>query len=105
MKYDEILEVNGNKLTKKYIESLSKQERLDLIDPIFDILRACGWIYPDDLAEVHKEWKRLVDFVPDLNSTSLFNNSSLATGICKFFCHSFYLATERGKPTMLDNFN
>jgi hypothetical protein len=105
LKFDQLLEVNNQKLNKQYIQSLSKQERLDLIDPIFNLLRENGWIYPDNTAKLNKSWKALLDFVPDLNSADLFNNSSLATDICKFFCHTFYLATERDKPTLIDNFN
>ena len=102
--FDQVLEINDQKLNKKYIQSLSKQERLDLIDPIFKLLRKIGWIYPDNISKVKKSWKALLDYQPDLNEISLFNNSSLATDICKHFCHSFYLATEENKPTLLDNF-
>ena len=104
MKFDEILEIDEKKLTKKYIESLSKQERLDLIDPIFNLLRTTDFIYPDDEVKIKKSWKRLQEYVPDLDSPDLFNNSSLATDICKHFCHTFYQATETGKPTLIDNF-
>lgn len=105
LKFDEILSLNGIKLTKQYIQSLSKEERIALIDPIFNVLRQTGWLYPDDDKKVLKSWKRLQDYQPDMNSTDLFNNSSLATDICKHFCHSFYLATERNKLTLIDNFN
>ncbi len=105
MKYDEGLELNGIKLNKKYIESLSKQERLNLIDPIFNLLRINGWIYPDDSSKIKNDWKRLLNYIPDLNNPELFNNSSLATSICKYFCNSFYSATEENKPTMIEIFN
>lgn len=105
LKFDELLVLNGQKLNKKYIQSLSKQERLDLIDPIFQIIRDNGFIYMDDEAAILKSWEKLKKHQPDINSNELFNNSSLATDICKYFCHKFYLATEVGKPTMLDNFN
>jgi len=105
MSYDQVLTINGNKLTKKYIQSLSKQERLDIIDPIFQEMRKIGWLYPDDFNKVKKEWQRLLDFQPDLNTLEIFNNSSLATNICKYFCHSFYHATEPDKPTLMDNFH
>lgn len=103
--FDQILEVNGQKLTKKYIESLSKDERIALINPIFDALRKIGWIYPDDDKKVIKSWKKLQEYQPKLDSADQFNNSSLATDICKFFCHTFYLATENDKLNMLDHFN
>ncbi len=105
MKYDEIFEINGNKLTKKYIEGISKEERLALIEPIFNLLRGVGWIYPDDIGKVKKEYKRLLAFNPDLNNIELYNNSSLATVICKHFCKKFYLATEHNKKNMIEIFN
>lgn len=105
LKFDEIIKVNGKPLTKKYIESLSKDERLSLVDPIFNQLRETGFIYMDDPGKIIKSYKRLIDHKPDISSTELFNNSSLATDICKYFCHSFYKATEVGKPNMIDIFN
>lgn len=103
-KYDQLLEFNGQVLNKNYIQSLNKQQRLGLIEPIFNILRNMGWIYPDDLIKNKKEYKRLIDYVPNLESNTIFNNSSLATYICKYFCHKFYLATIPGKKSMIDNF-
>lgn len=105
MKYDELIEINNQKLTKKYIQSLTKEERLEWVEPIFLYLRKNGFIYMDDEKSLNKEWKRLLEYQPDLNSLEIFNNSSVATEICKYFCHNFYLATEVGKPTIIDNFN
>lgn len=106
MKYDELLEINNNKLNKKYIQSLSKQEREDLVEPLFLLFRSAGFLYPDwDDELLHKEYKRLVDYVPDLDSISLYNNSSLATNVCKYFCHSFYSTTDKNISTMLEVFN
>src|SRR5271165_4525118 len=98
MQFDKIIEINDQELTKKYIQSLNKDESLALVEPIFNLLRKTGWIYPDELAKVKKSWKTINDYVPDLTANELFNNSSLATDICKYFCHKFYLATEQGKP-------
>ena len=105
LKFDQILEIDGQKLTKAYIQSLSKQERLNLVDPIFDLLRKTGFIYMDNISNISKSWQRLVDYKPNIDDNEMFNNSSLATDICKYFCHSFYLATERGKPNIINNFN
>ena len=104
MKFDKILEVGGHSLTKHYIQSLSKEDRHALIDPIFNLLRTTEFIYPDDETAIKKSWAKIKDHVPDLSTNSIYNNSSLATDICKYFCHSFYKATEPGKPTMVDNF-
>jgi hypothetical protein len=104
LKFDQVISINNQKLDKHYIQSLSKEQRLELIEPIFHLLRGNGWIYPDDLNKVKKSWKSLQAFYPDLNNMEVFNNSSLATDICKHFCHKFYLATERDKKTLLDNF-
>jgi hypothetical protein len=108
LKYDEIIKINNNKLTKKYIESLSKQQRLDLIDPIFNLLRSNGWMYPSDTSNLLKEYQRLSNLKLDLSKDELFNNSSVATSICKFFCPHFYSTTEiiknKIKPNMLEIF-
>lgn len=105
LKFDEILEINGNRLTKKYIQSLSKQGKLSLVEPIFNILRRTGFIFMDDHLKIKKSWDRLVNHEPDLENDTVFNNSSLATDVCKFFCHSFYKVTEANKPNMIENFN
>ena len=34
--YKEVIEINGQKLTKKYIASLNKEQRIALINPIFE---------------------------------------------------------------------
>jgi len=102
--YDQLIEINGIKLEKKYIESLTFEEREDLIEPIFSKLRGMGWTFPDNSDELMDSYEDLVKFNPDLNSKEIFNNSSLATDICKYFCHNFYYATEKKKPTMIDVF-
>ncbi len=102
--FDEIIEVGGNKLTKKYIQSLSKEERVALIDPIFDILRQQEFMYMDNIEKIDKSWEKLKEYKPDLSSADIFNNMSLGTDICKYFCHSFYKTNEPGKPNMVDNF-
>ena len=105
LKFDEIISVNGNKLTKHYIQSLCENDRLKLIDPIFDQLRDNGFIYPDDEASIIKSWEKVKTYQPDLTAKSIYNNSSLGTNICKYFCHTFYDATETDKPTMIEIFN
>lgn len=104
-KYDEVIEIDGQKLSKQYIASLNKKEREDLIEPIFQYLRFQGFAYPDDISKIDKEWKRLLDCDVDLDSKELYNNSSVATYICKFFCKSFYEAKHKpGKPNMVELF-
>lgn len=105
MPFDQIISINNIPLTKKYIESLSKQERLDLIDPIFNYLRTSPFIFPDDSSKFKKEYQKLVEFAPPVDQNFIFNNSSACTDICKFFCKSFYYTTERNKPTIIELFN
>jgi hypothetical protein len=62
-------------------------------------------MYPDEGESLQKEYQKLVEHQPDLSSNELFNNSALATNICKHYCHNFYLATEKGKPNMIEVFN
>src|SRR5690606_5515984 len=72
----------------------------------FNILRDTGFIFPDDESKIKKSYKRLVDYKIDLNQTDLYNNSSIGTDICRYFCaESFYNSTEQNKPTLIENFN
>lgn len=107
MKYGEILKIDNKELTKHYIQSLTESQREDLVIPIFNQFRTIGLLPPDDSPDsLNKEYKRLVDCEIDLNKTSLFNNSSIGTKICKYFCPSFYKTTgEKNRLTMQDIFN
>lgn len=102
------ISLNNQLLTKSYLESLSYEQREVLIEQLFNHMREVGWIYPDDndLKECKKSWKRLVDFVPDLTKTELFNNSDLATDICRYFCHTkFYETREVKRSNNFEVFN
>lgn len=103
--YDKIVSVNNQPITAQYVKTLDLEERLNLVEPLFQHFRQQGWLYPDDISKIYKSWKKLCDFQPNLSINELFNNSSLATDICKYFCHKFYEATEKNKPTMLQVFN
>lgn len=97
------VEVNGQLLTAKHIKALSKEEREKYVEPLFQHFRKQGWIYPtipDDVLK--RDWNKLYNYEPDLATNEVFNNSSMATSICRHFCKSFCHATERGKPNMLE---
>ena len=103
--YDKIAIINNQPITAKYVKTLDYAERLALVEPLFQYFRQQGWLYPDNISKIHKSWQKLCDFQPNLLTSELFNNSSLATDICKYFCHKFYEATEEGKSTMIEVFN
>ena len=106
-KFDEIFELDGQKLTKKYIASLNKEERENLVEPIFQMIRRDlpEFPLPDDESKIDKEWKRLVDYNPDLTTLSVYNNSSVATYISKFYCKDFYKSIgAKDSKTMIDVF-
>ena len=105
MRFDDIIEIDNKKITKKYVQSLSYKEREDLIEPIFNKLRSVGFLFPDNVNVIKKSYKKICDYNPDLSSKDIFNNSSLGTDICKYFCKSFYFATERNKSILIDVFN
>lgn len=104
--FDDNLILNGKELTKKYLGTLNKQERLDLIEPIFSLIKEkiTEFPYPDDKAQLKKEWKKLIDLKIDTSVLELHNNSSMGTIICKYFCHSFYSSCEDKKRNMLEVF-
>jgi len=104
MTFNEIITISGNKLSRKYVESLNKKERIALIEPIFEEFRKNGFLYPDDVEKLLTEWERLNKFVC-ADDKIIFNNSSLGTFICRYFCKSFYEATEPKKENMVELFN
>lgn len=104
-KYDKVATINNQPITAKYVKTLDYAERLALVEPLFQYFRQQGWLYPDNISKIHKSWQKLCYFQPNLSTNELFNNSSLATDICKYFCHKFYEATEEGKSTMIEVFN
>ena len=97
-------------MTKQYIASLNKEQRIALIDPMFNYFRELGWMLPDfDPETLKKEYQRLVNFSPDISVNEAYNNTSMATCICQYFYRkSFYSVTDRIrdkiKPTMEKNF-
>jgi hypothetical protein len=110
IKYKEVIEINGQKMTKQYIASLNPEQREGLINSIFEYFRNLGWMLPElSVEELNKEYKKLVDYVPDINAMEAYNNVSLGNSLCQYFCRkSFYDVTDRtrGKlnPTMKENF-
>lgn len=105
LSFDKIISINGNELTRKYIESLSFEEREGLVEPIFALLRENGLCYPDDLDKVLKSYRTLCEHEVDISVDEVYNNSSIATDVCKHFCRSFYSATNKKSSTVIDVFN
>lgn len=104
MNYSDIIKINGTEITKKYIESLSFEERENLIEPIFNEFRKTEYLYPDDIEEVNSDWDKLVKYNPDTTEAEIYGNSSMATSICKYFCHEYFLTTEKNKMTIPEIF-
>jgi hypothetical protein len=102
--FSDIISIGDIFLTKKYIESLGYNEREELVEPIFSLLRSVGIIYPDDLEKLSKSYQRLVDYVPDLSVDEVYNNSSMGTDICKYFCRSFYNTKAKNGRSIDDVF-
>ena len=107
--FESNLVINGKELTRKYVESLNYEEREALIEPIFKEFRKLGFVYPDNVKRVEKDYRRLCDLKMDLSKKELFNNTSVGTYICKYFCKSFFRGTEmkKGKktPDMIELFH
>jgi DNA modification methylase len=103
MKFNEEIIINENRLTKQYVESLTKDQRIKLIELIFKYFRENGFQYPDDEGKLIKEYNKLCDV--EINEKEIFNNDKTGTFICKYFCKSFYNATGPGKKSMVELFN
>lgn len=92
MLFDQVYSLNNQSLTDKYIASLDKNQRIALIPDIVDLVLQHGLIYPDDQSKLIPEWNRIKAFTPDLSTNEIYNNSSVGTYICKYFCKDFYNA-------------
>lgn len=104
--FDHLLEINGNVLTADYLRSISNDEKNALVDPIFYKFRENDLVFPSYSEDVLKaEYQKLYNEQPDLTKNEIYNNNSLATNICKAFCHSYYNSTERGSKTIIDIWN
>ena len=106
-KFTDIAVIEGQEITRKYLQSLSLEQRQVLIEPLFQHFRKQGWQYPNlSFDEVNKEYQRLLSCTIDINKLSINNNSAIATGLCKFFCaRSFYDAREEGYDMPVICFN
>lgn len=105
-KYDSIVVINGRRITAKLLRSLEEHEREALIEPIFEYFKNIGWMFPrPENQKLLQSYNKLCNKNFDMNNNELFNNSSLATDICKTFCHSFYTSTEPGGRNMVDVWN
>lgn len=104
--YDQIMEIDGSSLTSSYLQFLNVNEKIKLVDSIFIKFRKQGWVYPN-FSEItlKSDYKKLCDYEVNLLSYKLNNNSSLATNICKMFCNSYYLSTERNAKNMIEIWN
>jgi hypothetical protein len=103
--FDQIIEINGNKFTKQYIQSLSFSEREELVEPIFELFRENGLVLPDNIGKLKKSYEKLCELKINVDDVELFNNSSLGTDICKYFCKSFYEARGNKGKTIWEIFN
>lgn len=98
--------INCNPLTKRYVENLSANEREAIVPYIFDHLRSIGFLYPDDtVEELRAEFQRLLNCNIDTITNEIFNNHSIGTSICHYFCHSFFSVTEPKKKNLIEVFN
>lgn len=104
-KFDDTIIINGIELNKKYVQSLTYEQREELVEPILKYFREYGFPLPDDTSYLKKEYQKLIDYEPDLTLTELYNNSSMASDINKYFCSDlFYNTTEKDKKTMTELF-
>lgn len=105
--YDSIITINNQKITAKYLRTLTDAEREQLVEPIFQHFRNTGWVYRDPNANIKRSYDKLCakEFNLEEENVSLFNNSSLATDICKVFCHDFYRSRGSNGRNMIDVWN
>lgn len=101
--FDQIAYIEGKFLTGFYLKTLNNEEKEKLIEPIFDYFRKQGWLFPNLSEDIlSHEYQKLFNHKIDLEKNELNNNGHLATNICKHFCNSYYLSTERDSLSMIE---
>lgn len=102
MRNDELFVIDGQELSKDYISSLTIQERENLVETITQTILSSTFPYYENEEEVKRHYSLLLNNDMKLKGGCLYNNDSVATNICRYFCKSFYAAREQGGVSMLD---
>ena len=100
-----ILEIENIKLTSSYIKLLSDDNRIELIDKIYDKVKI---FTPISLTneKLSKEFKYITDYNVDISNLEVNNNIATGCSICKHFCSkSFYNSADFGYKSISEQWN
>lgn len=104
--YKKIIKIDGREMSRNFIAKLNLEERLGLVEPIFKYFRELGWMLPEmDERKFLNSYDKLKYKHVDVEWEDYYNNSSLATDICQYFCRESYFSTkERGGLSLKEVF-
>lgn len=93
-----IIVISEQEITASYLRSIDDAEKEKLIDPIFNIFKKDGFIYPNSSDEkLINDYNSLIKYNIDPNILEINNNFGIGTNICRHFCSkSFYNSAEEG---------
>ena len=103
-----IIEYNGWKLKKHFIENLEHKDKLKLSEFLFNYFRSKGFPFPKfTSSELQKDWKNLFNF----NSSTLEKNNiisdykAIGSKLFKHYSPHIFETKTKTKPSMIEAFN
>lgn len=96
----DVIEINGNKVTAKYMWSLNCKERIQLLNDVFNYYRKNGFPYLElSNEEIKKEFEKLCKYDEQkvINNDGFISNSgNLCIDLCKYFSKDFFYKAKGG---------
>lgn len=105
---NDVIEIDGNKVTATYMWSLNSLDRIDLLSKVFAYYREKGFPYEELTNEqIQKEFEKLCKYKEDSVLTKegyISNSGSLCLSLCKYFCKEhFYKAKGNRKSLSVED--
>ena len=101
-----IISYNGEKLTSKYILSLSDEEKKKVSLYVFAVLRENGFPYENfDFKDLENDFSNLKEVSYSLDGKNLICGSNAGLNIFKNYCHHYFQVRSKKQVSMLEAFN
>jgi transposase len=99
-----IISYQGKKLTSEFIQTLSKEQRLQVSDYLFNYFRELGFPYDSfSKSELNKDYQKLLQSTQKL-SNKLIKSGDSGKKIFKHFCRHYYSVSSISKVSFVDAF-
>lgn len=98
---EDIIEIDGHKITAEYLWSLNTKERIKCLYDVFDYYRLKGFPYPElDRTDISSTIRKLAEYDESkvLNDKGFISNScNIGLDICQFICREVFFRAKGDK--------